>query len=119
MRGTSRSISAALRVQSEDARRVEGARAGWDLAAEHRPGSLRDRLLHLAVELVAQLAARLRSDLRRRIGRVADADGLHGRGEPLEEGVVHLRLDDEALRADAALARVHEDRPRRRPDRSG
>src|SRR5712692_3859710 len=85
-------------------RRIEGARAGRDLAAEETPGPALDRLLDLPVQRVPETDAGLRPDLRVARERIADAAGAELLDEPLDELVGDRFDDDEALGRDAALA---------------
>src|SRR4030095_11215507 len=64
------------RPAAEDARRIEGAGSLGHRAAEPRARALREAGADLAVELVAQIASRLRADRRRVVERVAPAPRL-------------------------------------------
>ena len=91
----------------EDGRRVEVAlpgRRGSPPTSGSAP--MRARLVDLALERVAQVAAGQRADVRLARRGVADAQGAHGVGEARAELVGHRLLHDEALGGDAALAVV-------------
>src|SRR5204863_4530308 len=89
---------------AEHGGRVEGAPAGGDLATEHESGAALHRLLHLAMQILAQIEPRLWSDLGRWVERIAHPPGAHFAREPLEEPLRHALHHDEALGGDAALA---------------
>src|SRR5439155_721296 len=78
--------------------------------AEHALGAAPHRLLHLAMQVVAQVVACLRTDLRLGAERIAHPPRSHLGHEEVEEGLGHRVDDDEALGGDAALAVVDETR---------
>src|SRR6185437_13831318 len=86
--------------------RVKGAPAGGELTAEHQSRAAFHRLLHLPVEVGAQVEPCLRPDLARRVERITDLASAHFAREPLEEAVGNALHHDEALRGDATLAAV-------------
>src|SRR5206468_4910968 len=94
----------------EHGRRIERARRLRHPSAEHDLGATPHRLLHLAVEVIAQVVACLRTDLRLGAERIPHPPRSHVGHEQVEEGLGHRVDDDEALGGDAALAVVDEAR---------
>src|SRR5207253_4925393 len=90
--------------------RIEGARAARDLAAEQTLGPALDRLLDLAMEVVTQVHARLRPDLRLARQRIAHATRPELVDELRDELLGDRLDDDESLGGDAALAAVDQAR---------
>src|SRR5712691_7459332 len=103
----------------EQRRRIEGARAGWNLAAEEPAGATRDGLFDLTVQGVAEIHARLGPDLGVARQRIADAAGTKLLEEPGDELIGHRLDDDEALGRDTALAAVDQPRVGRGAGRRG
>ena len=94
----------------EHGRRVEGAWAVGHAATEQEPRAETPRLLHLPVQLVAEIVARLRAHLRGAVERITHPAGRHLVDEEAEEALGHRLDDDEALGRYAALPAVDETR---------
>ncbi len=76
------------------------------MPANERVRTTRHRLFDLFGQCVAQVAASERTDVGVALHRVADAQGVHCRGELLGELIGDGFLDDEAFGGNAALAVV-------------
>src|SRR5439155_3407648 len=88
----------------EQRRRIEGAGAARNLAAEEPAGAAPDGILDLTVQVVAEIHARLRADLGVARQRIADTARAKLFDEPRDELIGHRLDDDEALGRDTALA---------------
>src|SRR5258708_7204268 len=100
----------------EQRRLVEPALPGAALPADHDARTHPDGALDLSLERVAQVLARERADLRRRIERVADAQRADRVGEAALELGGDRRFHEEPFRRDARLPGILEARPHRRRD---
>src|SRR5215813_12713020 len=103
----------ALVHAGEQGRRVEGSFAGRNLAAEQALGAALDCLLHLPVQIVAEIGPCLRAYLRLARRRISHPPRAELVQEQVEEPVGDGLDGNEPLGGDAALAAVDEPRIRR------
>src|SRR5207245_1647577 len=94
--------------------RIKSSRAFRYPTAEEQLRPALHRFLYLPVQRRPQVVARLRTDLRSAIKRVAHSPRPHLRDKNLQEGVGDFFDRDEALSGDTTLAAVNESHLRRR-----
>ena len=83
---------------------IEGARTVRHLTATRDLGALRNRLFDLFVQILALIDRGHRAHIGTFLGRIAGLDAFEAGDEFLDEGIVDLVSNDEALAVDARLA---------------